>query len=311
MFNGRYVLIACVGLILLLPACQGRGRNESLEEATVDPRLATALAKPALAAVTATSEVVIGEPAPTVFLPQPPPEDAHNTESAATSVTVVPATALSNQETNMDSSTGTTSVPGNEARGSPSPEAPPLVTSPVPSMTFTPTPVNTPALLQTVPAATVTQPSATPTPIPAATTVQQLITPAATATSESNFDLLHFSNCVTRTGNNATIAVPADVEINGPALMPGDEIAVFTPDGSICAGVSVWSGANIAITAWGDDSQTTLIDGLRDGEPMVFRVWLASMARDLPVDRASFSLGDGIYTADSIHAIAGLEIGGD
>ncbi len=91
-------------------------------------------------------------------------------------------------------------------------------------------------------------------------------------------------------------------------LDAGDEVAVFTPDGTICAGVTVWTGQNIALTAWGDDSQTTEVDGLRADETMMFRIWDASTGVEFQVTSTTFSLGDGVYTVDSIHAISGMTV---
>jgi hypothetical protein len=91
-------------------------------------------------------------------------------------------------------------------------------------------------------------------------------------------------------------------------LAPGDEIAVFTPDGLICVGAALWTGQNIALTVWGDDSQTEPVDGIRPGEQMLFKIWFASDGREFVVDQVSFSIGDGIYATDSIHAIDRLEL---
>jgi hypothetical protein len=114
----------------------------------------------------------------------------------------------------------------------------------------------------------------------------------------------HFENCVFSTDYNATIGVKTDVLINSSLVLGvDDEIAVFTPDGSICAGMEPWDGKNIAITAWGDDSQTEEIDGLRAGEEMLFRIWDDSANKEIAVENVSYSYGNGIYMPDGIYLI--------
>lgn len=144
---------------------------------------------------------------------------------------------------------------------------------------------------QNGPGATPTRP-ANPTPTPTATPVPR-----------------HFDDCAFRTGNNATIAVTADVPITGNfAFAIDDEIAIFNPDGTLCAGMTPWSGKNIAITAWGDDDQTDEVDGLLSGEKMRLRLWDRSANREIEVEAVTYSLGNGIYQVDSIHVVSSLTI---
>jgi hypothetical protein len=119
----------------------------------------------------------------------------------------------------------------------------------------------------------------------------------------------HFQGCVSNTGNNATVMIPASVPISDNfVLEPGDEIAIFNPSGSICAGLQAWTGNNIAITAWGDDTQTPSVDGLLSGEHMAYRIWDASAGIEYPDVTATYSQGDGIYSVNSIHIIGALDI---
>ena len=145
------------------------------------------------------------------------------------------------------------------------------------------------------------QPTNTPGPSTATATPQPTLTPTPTATSIPS----HFDNCAFRTGNNATVAVPVNVTINGGLVLAvGDEIAIFTPDGSICAGMGFWDGTNIAIAAWGDDSQTEEIDGLLDGQKMAYRIWDVSENSEILVSDAAYSLGNGLYAVDGIYAVS-------
>ncbi|HWP82727.1 MAG TPA: T9SS type A sorting domain-containing protein [Bacteroidota bacterium] len=110
-----------------------------------------------------------------------------------------------------------------------------------------------------------------------------------------------------QTGNNATVAVPlaANPNINGTPLAPGDEIGVFTPSG-LCVGAVVWNGANVAITVWGDNDQTTEIDGMRAGEIINYHVWRQSTNTEYASVSVTYSLGDGIYTPNALYTLSSL-----
>jgi len=99
----------------------------------------------------------------------------------------------------------------------------------------------------------------------------------------------HFSTCTTGTGTNATIIFPADASyaIGDEPIAVGDEIAVFTPAGH-CAGSATWTGANLALTVWGQNAFTDGEQALSPGAPMTFRVWDAS-------NRLEFG-GEGAFT---------------
>ena len=119
----------------------------------------------------------------------------------------------------------------------------------------------------------------------------------------------HFHDCAFRTGNNATIAITADVTISGGfKLEVDDEVAIFNPARTLCAGTTPWSGKNIAITAWGDDVQTDQIDGLLAGEEMIFYIWDKSAGEEISVSEVTYSMGDGIYRTDSIHVVRSLRV---
>ena len=97
----------------------------------------------------------------------------------------------------------------------------------------------------------------------------------------------HFTDCLSKTETNATILIPADAEVQWgtEAPAPGDEIAVFSPDGQ-CSGVEVWTGKNIAVTVWSGQAPPTSragsrpAPGLQSGDSLQFRVWDASDARE-------------------------------
>ncbi len=108
------------------------------------------------------------------------------------------------------------------------------------------------------------------------------------------------------TGNNMTVIVPAAINplIDGVAIENNDEIGVFTPAG-LCVGGVVWDGANIAITVWGDDNQTTVVDGIKAGDTLQFRLWDASADKEY-VAAVTYTSGSPDYSVDGISVLASL-----
>ena len=104
-----------------------------------------------------------------------------------------------------------------------------------------------------------------------------LIYPAGSAAKLSAMSkpaVEHFS-FVTNTGDNATLVIPADINprySDGSLVEEGDEIGVFTNSG-LCCGAIVWKGVNQALTVWGDDDQTTEVDGFTSGDTFRLRIW--------------------------------------
>jgi len=119
--------------------------------------------------------------------------------------------------------------------------------------------------------------------------------------------MMHFTPDTFNTGGNAVLLIPAGIPVSiaGESLEPGDEIGVFSP-GGICCGAGNWEGVSLAVTVWGDDSQTGEIDGFLEGEPLVLKVWDVSAGREY-VARAAFENSDGKYRSDGVYVAAGLE----
>ena len=109
------------------------------------------------------------------------------------------------------------------------------------------------------------------------------------------------------TGNNATIGIPisANPTIGGIPISNGDEIGAFTPAG-LCAGGVVWKDTNAALTVWGDNDQTVIVDGMATGEQIYYRIWQRSTNIEYDVVNATYSQGDGTYSADKIFVLASL-----
>ncbi|MDM7925999.1 MAG: FlgD immunoglobulin-like domain containing protein [bacterium] len=113
------------------------------------------------------------------------------------------------------------------------------------------------------------------------------------------------------TGNNATVILPAAAgpNIDGTPLAAGDWIGVFT-DAGLCCGRAQWAGANLSVTAWGDDSQTTAKDGFSAGETVHYRVYRTSTATEWRSVTAGYSLGSGLYTADGLMILNRFDVSG-
>ena len=117
-------------------------------------------------------------------------------------------------------------------------------------------------------------------------------------------------NFTSTTGKNASIAVPTSINprIGTQALHTGDAIGVFflRNDSLICAGYSLWqAGQNMAITAWGDNSQTALKDGFAEGELIQFKIWDSQAGKEYNAT-AQYSTGGTTYATNGIYALSSL-----
>lgn len=119
----------------------------------------------------------------------------------------------------------------------------------------------------------------------------------------------YFSQCVSRTGGNATFGVPTGMIFEGPfQLQKGDEIAIFSSDGAVCGGSAVWDGSSLAITVWSDDPQTEERDGLAPGDPMQFRIWDVSGHFEYDDIEALFAAGGGGFIVNGIFAVTTMKV---
>jgi len=116
------------------------------------------------------------------------------------------------------------------------------------------------------------------------------------------------------TGRTATVLIPTTVmnPLGGGNFAPGDEIAVFTPEGD-CAGVAIWHGGALAIAAWEDDPFNPDVAGLHPGDPLHFRAYQASSGLEFGLDSSDVDVeydpkysDDGIFSADAIFVIQSL-----
>ena len=122
----------------------------------------------------------------------------------------------------------------------------------------------------------------------------------------SNIPWTYTSN----TGVNATIAVPTAINprIGTQPLQTGDVVGVFflRNDSLICGGYGIWQqGQNMAITAWGDDAQTTIKDGFAEGELIRYKIWDATARKEYNAT-ATYQSGGTTFTANGIYVLSSL-----
>jgi len=80
--------------------------------------------------------------------------------------------------------------------------------------------------------------------------------------------------------------------INGIPAQPGDEVAVFDPQGVLCGRVVVTTAGRFGILhIYGDDPTTPQDEGALPGDPLVFRVWDASAGVEYTAAQIRFAPG--------------------
>ncbi|MCX6132554.1 MAG: Ig-like domain-containing protein [Ignavibacteriales bacterium] len=111
------------------------------------------------------------------------------------------------------------------------------------------------------------------------------------------------------TGKNCTIAINTSIDpkIGSQAFRMGDAVGVFYKrnDSLICGGYAVWMRQNAAITAWGDDSQTSIKDGFSEGEALTFKVWDSKGGKIFDAT-VQFSQGTPTYTTNGLCILSSL-----
>ncbi len=101
----------------------------------------------------------------------------------------------------------------------------------------------------------------------------------------------HFSDCVTRTGANATFLMTSEAAptLAGEPLASNVEVAAFSQDG-LCSGVGTWNGSELVISVWGDDSQTHQRDGITNGQHFNYRLWDPATESELNASNADITV---------------------
>ncbi len=112
------------------------------------------------------------------------------------------------------------------------------------------------------------------------------------------------------TGNDATILIQTSInpKIDNRNIAIGDAIGVFYTDGSElkCAGYGVWNNQNLAITIWGDNTESTVKDGFADGEKYFLKIWDGQKGTEI---YAQFTITSGpdTYSKDAFTVLGSLK----
>lgn len=107
---------------------------------------------------------------------------------------------------------------------------------------------------------------------------------------------------IKNTGKDATILIPMSInpKVDKRNIATGDAIGIFYSSGNEmkCAGYGVWNNANLAITIWGDNSQTSEKDGFADGEKYFIKMWDGQNGKELYV-QYTISSGPDSFAKDA------------
>jgi hypothetical protein len=108
------------------------------------------------------------------------------------------------------------------------------------------------------------------------------------------------------TGNNMVVGIPAAANptVVGAPLAIGDTIAVFTP-GGLLVGKIPWNDSPAVIIVWGDDTQTVEVEGIEEGEELIFKIFDVSEGTVVRVN-PSYESGTQTYISNGIAVLDGL-----
>ena len=99
--------------------------------------------------------------------------------------------------------------------------------------------------------------------------------------SGGDFDLPDNWDFTSQTGLSSVIIIPSAInpQVGSGNIANGDYIGVFYNDSGerYCAGYGEWTGSNLSITVWGNNSETSIKEGFSNGEAYTFRIWDASV----------------------------------
>jgi len=117
-------------------------------------------------------------------------------------------------------------------------------------------------------------------------------------------------NFVTGTGKTSHIIVPSNInpQVGNITIEVGDVIGIFHKDNGIMksAGYGTWTGQDIAITAWGNNSLTTVKDGFDSSEEYNIRVWDKSTGIEYDVT-VRYTSGNSYFLDNGISIVSSFE----
>nr|HPO63721.1 hypothetical protein [Candidatus Kapabacteria bacterium] len=116
------------------------------------------------------------------------------------------------------------------------------------------------------------------------------------------------------TANSGSVILPYanTPTFNGVAIANGDWIGGFGTNNLFCVGAVLWEVnqppqlAN-GLTVWGDDDQTTVVDGLVAGEIIQYRLWRQATGLEYIANAVTYATGSsnttGAYLTNGIWVI--------
>ena len=104
------------------------------------------------------------------------------------------------------------------------------------------------------------------------------------------------------TGANMILGIPLSSWNQVPEI--GSEIGVFSGAG-VLIGSGIFDGGNMAITLWGDDEYSDIIDGLINDEEFRIKIWNGEQETEIVID--SWLEGNGRYETNKIAIAANVE----
>ncbi|MCF8373961.1 MAG: SprB repeat-containing protein, partial [Bacteroidales bacterium] len=113
----------------------------------------------------------------------------------------------------------------------------------------------------------------------------------------------------TITGSNHVILVQSGtLTLNGSSPPVGSMVGVFYDDGGVlkCGGYSAWTGSNIAITAWVDDSGTPIKDGFDPGEIFNWQIYSGGVPYVLTAQYNLVFPNSDTYTNNGVSSVLSL-----
>jgi hypothetical protein len=107
------------------------------------------------------------------------------------------------------------------------------------------------------------------------------------------------------TGSDMTLGIPASAWENAPAI--GDEVAIFTESGML-VGAGVYTGENLAITIWGNNSETAYTDGMVEGSNFIIKLMRVAEDVEETIVVNEWYEGNGSYADNAIAVVGKLTI---
>jgi hypothetical protein len=132
--------------------------------------------------------------------------------------------------------------------------------------------------------------------------------PANTAPATKSNDYMPATKVytdITVTSNDMTLGIPENVWENAPAI--GDEVAVYTEAGML-VGAGVYTGENLAITIWGNNSETAYVDGMVEGSTFDIKLMRVAEGTEESIVVNEWAEGNGLYAENAIAVVGKMTI---